>query len=51
MDKKMKTYTIDRNMSGTSTLMDLASESYDRVLRFKDGTKFAVLGNSIRAYW
>lgn len=39
----MKTYTIDQIMSGTGTIHDIASDQFDRVIRFPAGHKFAVV--------
>ena len=39
----MKTYTIPQKMSGTGTIHDIASQHYDRVIKFRRGTKYAVV--------
>jgi hypothetical protein len=42
-EREMKTYTIEKKMSGTGTIHDLASESRDRDIRFPGGCKYAVV--------
>jgi hypothetical protein len=39
----MKTYTIPQKMSGTGTIHDIASQHYDRVIRFRGPTCYAVV--------
>jgi len=39
----MKVYTIEQKMSGTGNIHDLASEHYDREIKFRKGTKYAVV--------
>ena len=39
----MKIYTIEEKMSGTGNIHDLASEQCDREIRFRAGTKYAVV--------
>ncbi len=39
----MKILTINSKMSGTGTIHDLASDQYDRVIKFKKGEKFCVI--------
>lgn len=39
----MKIYTIERKMSGTGNIHDVASEHYDREIKFRAGTKYAVV--------
>lgn len=39
----MKTYTIPQKMSGTGTIHDIASQHYDRDIKFPKGSKYAVV--------
>ena len=39
----MKVYTIEKKMSGTGTIHDIASEHYDREIKFRNGTRYAVV--------
>ena len=39
----MTTYTIERKPSNSGTIYDLASDMYDRDIRFRAGTKYAVV--------
>lgn len=39
----MKRYVIERKMSGTGTIFDIASQHFDRIIEFKKGTKYAVV--------
>lgn len=39
----MKTYTIQQKMSGTGTIHDIASDLVDRVIKFPEGHKYAVV--------
>lgn len=39
----MKTYTIPQRMSGTSSIHDLASQHFDREIKFPTGAKYAVV--------
>lgn len=39
----MKIYTIAKKMSGTGTIHDIASDLFDRDIRFPDGAKYAVV--------
>jgi hypothetical protein len=39
----MKIYTIKQKMSGTGTIHDIASEHYDREIKFREGTIYAVV--------
>lgn len=39
----MKTYTIAQKMSGTGTIHDLASQHFDRDIRFRGHEKFAIV--------
>ena len=39
----MKTYTIEKKMSGTGSIHDLASEHYDRDIVFRQGCHYAVV--------
>ena len=38
----MKTYTIPQKMSGTGTIHDIASQHYDREIRFRKGCEYAI---------
>lgn len=42
----MKTYTIKQKMSGSGSIHDLASQHYDREIKFRKGTKYAVVLSS-----
>jgi hypothetical protein len=42
-ENDMKVYTIEQKMSGTGNIHDIASEHYDREIKFRRGTKFAVV--------
>jgi len=42
----MKIYTINQKMSGTGNIHDIASEQVDRDIKFKAGTKYAVVLSS-----
>jgi hypothetical protein len=42
-EKKMKVYTIEKKMSGTGTSHDVASDQFDREIKFRNGTKYAVV--------
>jgi hypothetical protein len=42
----MKVYTIEKKMSGTGTIHDIASEHYNREIKFLDGARFAVVLSS-----
>jgi len=39
----MKTLIIKKKMSNTGTIYDLASAQYDREIKFRGGTKYAVV--------
>lgn len=39
----MKTYTIEQKMSGTGSIHDIASDLYDRDIRFAGGCTYAVV--------
>jgi len=39
----MKTYTIEQRMSGTGSIHDIASDQYDRIIKFPEGSKYAVV--------
>lgn len=39
----MKTYTIPQKMSGTGTIHDIASQHYDREIKFRKGCEYAVV--------
>lgn len=39
----MKTYTIEQKMSNSGSIHDIASDMYDREIKFRKGTKFAVV--------
>ena len=39
----MKVYTIEQKMSGTGTIHDIASDLFDRGIRFSTGCKYAVV--------
>lgn len=39
----MITYTIEQKMSGTGSIHDIASDQYDREIKFRTGTKYAVV--------
>ena len=39
----MRIYTIKQKMSGTGNIHDVASEHYDREIKFRAGTKYAVV--------
>lgn len=39
----MKIYTIKEKMSGTGNIHDIASEHYDREIKFRKGAKYAVV--------
>ena len=39
----MKTYTIEKKMSGTGTIHDIASDLHDRVIKFRGQAKYAVV--------
>jgi len=39
----MKTYTIPQKMSGTGTIHDIASQHYDREIKFREGCKYAIV--------
>ena len=39
----MKVYTIPQKISGTGTIHDIASQHYDREIKFRKGYKFAVV--------
>lgn len=39
----MKVYTIEQKMSGTGTIHDIANEHYDREIKFRKGTRYAVV--------
>ena len=39
----MTTYTIERKMSGTGSIHDMASDLVDRELRFRASAKYAVV--------
>jgi len=39
----MKTYTIKKKVSGTGSIYDIASEHYDRVIKFRKGEIFALI--------
>jgi len=42
-ENKMKVYTIKKKMSGTGTIYDIASDQFDLPIKFRKGTKFAVV--------
>lgn len=39
----MKVLIIEKKMSGTGTIHDLESDQYDRVIKFPEGHKYAVV--------
>jgi len=39
----MKVYTIEKKMLGTGTIHDVASDQFDREIKFRNGTKYAVV--------
>lgn len=39
----MDIYTIDRKISNSGTIHDLASDQYDRIIKFKKGFLYAVV--------
>jgi len=39
----MKTYTIEQKMSNTGTIHDIASQHYDRIVRFRGDEQYAVV--------
>lgn len=39
----MKTYTIPQKMSGTGTIHDIASQHYDREIKFRKGCEYAIV--------
>lgn len=39
----MKTYTIPAKMSGTGSIHDIASQHYDREIKFKKGCEYAIV--------
>jgi len=39
----MKELIIDQKMSGTGNIHDIASDMFDRVIKFREGTKYAVI--------
>lgn len=39
----MKTVTIPQKMSGTGTIHDLASQHFEREIKFREGQKFAIV--------
>lgn len=39
----MKTYTIEQKMSNSGSIHDIANDMYDREIRFREGTEFAVV--------
>lgn len=39
----MKTYTIEQRMSGTGSIHSLASDLFDRDIRFPEGHQYAVV--------
>jgi hypothetical protein len=44
--KIMKTYTIPRKMSNSGSIHDIASDYFDRDIKFPEGTKYAVVLSS-----
>ncbi|MDH4201092.1 MAG: hypothetical protein OEV66_12045 [Spirochaetia bacterium] len=42
----MKTLIIDQKMSGTGSIHDLASQHYDREIKFRGSNKYAVVAAS-----
>lgn len=42
----MKSHIIKRKMSGTGSIHGLASDLYDREIKFRKGTKYAVVLSS-----
>ena len=42
-EKAKRVYIIPQKMSGTGSIHDLASEHYDRVIKFAPGCRFAVV--------
>lgn len=42
----MKTYVIKQKQSGSGNIHDLASQHYDREIKFKKGTHYAVVLSS-----
>jgi len=43
MSSKIKVYIIPQKMSGTGSIHDIASDQYDREIRFASGCKYAVV--------
>lgn len=39
----MKTYIIKQKMSGTGTIHDIASQFYDREIKFRKGCEYAIV--------
>lgn len=39
----MKAYTIPQKMSNSGSIHDLSSSHYDRIIRFRSGTHYAVV--------
>lgn len=39
----MKTYTIPAKMSGTGSIHDIASQHYDREIKFRKGCEYAIV--------
>lgn len=39
----MKTYIIPQKMSGTGSICDIASEYYDREIKFRKGCEYAIV--------
>jgi len=39
----MNTYVIEQKMSGTGSIYDLASDKFDREIKFPAGSKYAVI--------
>jgi hypothetical protein len=40
---EMKVYTIKQKSTGTGTIYDIASDQFDRKIKFRSGTRYAVV--------